>query len=84
MPVNAFVAGSNTSAVGAFSGAVGLHPAGSQVLLDDGHEAKVLAQSILFDRPLVKNTHAPDGCGLAEGSRIELDISTWRRNITIG
>lgn len=63
------------SALSAFCGAVGLYPAGLRVLLDDGHQAKVLAQSTLFDRPVVKITHGPDGCELAEGYRREVDLS---------
>jgi HD-GYP domain-containing protein (c-di-GMP phosphodiesterase class II) len=71
------------SALSAFCGAVGLYPAGSRVLLDDGHQAKVLAQSGRFDRPLVKITHGPDGCELAEVSRIELDLSTRNDGLRI-
>ncbi len=71
------------SALSALCAAVGLYPAGSRVLLDDGHHAKVLAQSSRFDRPLVKITHGPDGCELAEDSRIELDLSMRNDGLSI-
>ncbi len=63
-------------ALSAFCSAVGLYPAGSQVILTSGHQAQVVEPGEIFDKPKVKLTHAPDGQDLNSEAQVEVNLST--------